>query len=135
MKLFALRENHLYQKAYAGGKRAGAKTITVYVLKDRHAARLKKENPQKQTLNRVGISASKKIGGAVQRNRAKRVIREAYRAVDKSFGIQKGYLIVLVAHQAATEVKMQDVYRDMQKCFARLEMLQKTETNERKDVL
>ena len=132
MKIFALRENHLFRKAYAGGKKAGSRSISVYVLKDKHAYRLKKENPEKKTLNRVGISASKKIGGAVRRNRAKRVIREAYRALEKNIGIRKGFLIVIVAHEAATEVKMQDVYRDMQSCLARLGMLRSSEEQEEK---
>ena len=86
MKFYAITENHLYRKAYKNGKRASARSISVYVLRDRHAALLKKQNPEKKTLNRIGISASKKIGGAVQRNRAKRVIREAYRQIDKETG-------------------------------------------------
>lgn len=78
MKFIAIGENHLYNKAYSKGKRAVSDSVAVYVLRDRHAALLKKQNPLKQTVNRIGISASKKIGGAVRRNRAKRVIREAY---------------------------------------------------------
>ena len=122
MKQIALRENHLYQKTYHAGQRAGARTVTVYVLRDKQANRLRRANPLKQTVNRVGISASKKIGGAVERNRAKRLIREAYRLLDKAFGVRRGYLIVLVAHESTAASKMQDVYRDMQKCLTRLDL-------------
>ena len=123
MKLHAIRENHLYLKAYRGGTRASARSVTVHVLRDKQANRLKKANPLKEKYNRVGITASKKIGGAVERNRAKRVIREAYRLLEKEPGVKKGFLVVIVAHESATVLKMQDVHRDMQKCFARLEML------------
>ena len=74
MKNIASTENHLYKKAYAGGKKAGGKLTVVYVLKDKKAYVLKKANPQKEYINRIGITVSKKIGGAVQRNRAKRVV-------------------------------------------------------------
>lgn len=79
MKLFPITENHLYQKAYKKGERAPSRSVCVYVLRDRAAEKIRKANPMGEYLNRVGISASKKIGGAVQRNRAKRVVREAYR--------------------------------------------------------
>ena len=123
MKQIAICENHLYQKAYTRGRRAAAKTICVYVLGDRRARALRAANPLKQAVNRVGISASKKIGGAVARNRAKRVIREAYRLTDAQIGIKKGYLVVIAARHAATETKMQDVMRDLQYCLRKLDML------------
>ena len=123
MKLIAIRENHLYRKAYSGGKRASSTTVAVYVLRDRRREALRRENPLKTTINRVGISASKKIGGAVARNRAKRVIREAYRAIDGGIGIKKGFLVVIAARDAATTCKMQDAKRDLQYCLARLDML------------
>ncbi len=133
MKFYAITENHLYRKAYKNGKRSSARSISVYVLRDRHAALLKKQNPEKKTLNRIGISASKKIGGAVQRNRAKRVIREAYRQIDKESGIRTGYLIVIVPRTECTVLKMQDVKRDLHYALAKSDLLVKAEKNGRND--
>ena len=124
MKLTAISENHLYRKAYQGGRRAAAASICVYVLRDKKSNQLKKAHPDKKVINRVGIAASKKIGGAVERNRAKRVIREAYRLTDASIGIKKGNLVVIAARNAATVYKMQDVMRDLQYCLKRLDMLE-----------
>ncbi len=130
MKQTAISENHLYRKAYQGGRRAAAASICVYVLRDKKANVLRKANPEKKQLNRVGIAASKKIGGAVERNRAKRVIREAYRLIEASIGIKKGNLVVIAARNPATVNKMQDVMRDLQSCLKRLDMLEKPENAE-----
>ena len=133
MKLTAIRENHLYRKAYQGGRRAAAATLCVYILRDKKSNSLKKAHPEKKLINRVGIAASKKLGGAVQRNRAKRVIREAYRLIDAGIGIKKGNLIVIAARNPSTVSKMQDVMRDLQYCLRRLDMLEKPENQDTAD--
>lgn len=123
LKQPGISENHLYRKAYAGGKSVVSRTVAVYVLRDRKSSALKKANPQKKKINRVGIAASKKLGGAVERNRAKRVVREAYRLTDTEIGVKKGFLLVINPRKAATACKMQDVRRDLQYCLKKLDLL------------
>lgn len=130
MKFYAISENHLYKKAYRSGNRRSSHTLTVYVLRDKASGLLKKRNPVKMTLNRIGISASKKIGGAVQRNRAKRVIREAYRMIDKAYGIKRGYLIVIVPKNECTVCSMKECQRDLFYCLRKLDMLKQKENAE-----
>ena len=76
MKHIAIGENHLYSKAYAKGKKFVAHNVIVYVLKDLKSEKLKNANPMKEHINRIGLTVSKKLGGAVVRNRVKRILRE-----------------------------------------------------------
>ncbi len=123
MKLFAIGENHLYQKAYTRGEKATSKTVVVYTLCDYAANRLQKANPTKERLNRVGLTVTKKIGGAVTRNRVKRILREGYRQTDAETKLKRGFLIVIVARDAAKTAKSQDIKRDIGDCMKRLGML------------
>ncbi|MBQ3791773.1 MAG: ribonuclease P protein component, partial [Clostridia bacterium] len=91
------------------------------------ADRIAAGTPDGSRVNRLGISASKKIGGAVERNRAKRVIREAYRQIDAEKTLKKGWLIVISARTPSTVLKMQEVRRDLKYCLYKADMIDGTE--------
>ena len=113
MKEFAIKENHLFVKAYTKGMRFSGKTVTVYVLRDYKAAKLKKENPQKKYLNRIGFTATTKLGNAVTRNRCKRIMRAAYRGILSERSLRTGNLIVISARGQAVGATSEEVKRDL----------------------
>ena len=123
MKNFAIKENHLYNKAYKRGKRSAGTYTVVYVLRDLKAYRVMLENPEKKYINRLGIAVSKKLGNAVTRNRAKRIIRAAYRSIEAE--LTTGFLVVISARNDIVGVKSTDVKRELETAFSRLDMYKK----------
>lgn len=128
MKETAIKENHLYLKAFRQGGRFVGKTVAVYVLKDYAAKRLMLANPEKKYLNRLGLSVTKKVGGAVGRNRAKRIIRAAYRQLVGKKTLKTGYLIVISARPEIAGKSSADVYTDLSFAFKKLDMYVKEQT-------
>ena len=129
MKEIAIKENHLYVKAYRKGDRFVGRYVAVYILRDYAAKKLCKENPQKQFLNRLGLSVTKKIGGAVERNRAKRIIRAAYDSMKDD--LKKGFLIVISAREAINGKKSTDVEKELQVAFSKLGLLASDQISEK----
>lgn len=128
MKETAIKENHLYLKAFRQGGRFVGRTVAVYVLKDYAAKRLMLAHPEKKYVNRVGLSVTKKVGGAVGRNRAKRIIRAAYRELIGKKPIKTGFLIVISAKPEIAGKSSRDVYADLARAMQKLEMYRKSET-------
>lgn len=65
---------------------------------------------------RFGVVASKRLGGAVRRNRAKRLLREAVRGASNRL-IRADLWIVLVAKQGILECSAEDVSRDLMRAM------------------
>ncbi len=125
MKNISVTENHLYKKVYTGGKKAFGKYTVVYVLKDLKARKLKKAHPQKLYVNRVGLTVSKKLGHAVQRNRVKRIIRAAFAQIEKETPLKKGNLIVIAGREPAVDATSSLLYEEMKEQFEKLSLLER----------
>ena len=80
-----LNKNKDFIRAYSKGKSFVSPVLVIYVIKNR----------EKNV--RIGITASKKIGNAVQRNRARRVIRESVRKIYPD--LSNGFDFVFVARK------------------------------------
>ena len=120
MKEFAIKENHLFVKAYTKGSKYVTPTVCVYVLRDYKANKIRKENPRKQFLNRIGFTATTKLGKAVTRNRCKRIMRAAYRSLVSKREIKTGNLIVIAARGQAVTASSRQVYDDLCVAFGKL---------------
>ena len=125
MKFRAICENHLYSKAYSKGKRAVTSALAVYVLPDYQARRLAKSHPQKKIVNRIGLTTSKSLGGAVVRSRARRVLREGLRLLEKDRPLKVGFLIVIAARHAASTAKSTQIRLQLEDAFTKLGMFEK----------
>ena len=124
MKFKAICENHLYSKAYSKGKRAVTSALAVYILPDYAARRLAKSHPEKKVMNRIGLTTSKALGGAVVRSRCRRIMREALRLIEKERPLKVGYLIVIAARHAAVNMKSTEIRVQLAEALTKLGMYQ-----------
>lgn len=84
-----LNRNADFQRLYRSGAFCSLGSALIYV------------RPNGLSCNRLGITAGKKVGNAVKRNRAKRIIRAAYTAAEPQLPI--GIDIVVVARHTLPE--------------------------------
>jgi len=96
-KVTVINKNFEFQRLYKRGTSVVCAYFVIY-------ARRNGTNS-----NRLGITASKKIGGAVQRNRARRRLKELYRT--NLHRLQKGFDIVIVARASAVTAEFDALLR------------------------
>ena len=105
MKYYRLKKQADFQKLFDKGKRAFSPSMTVLYRKS-----------EKTTM---GISIGKRHGKAVQRNRIKRLIREAFRA--EIGEVKENYAFVIVP-KVLDEYSLQ-TFRNHLKCIIKKEKL------------
>lgn len=102
-----VRKRAQFLEIQSGGQRVSGDCL-VFILRRRPAG-----SPL-----RLGITASRKIGGAVQRNRARRLIREAFRAVFTE--LPRALDIVVIVRRPLGDRKMQAILDEWQRALPRI---------------
>ena len=128
MKDLAIRENHLYRKAFQRGKRWSGRYVSVCVLKDLAARRIMLSRPDKRYVNRIGLSVPKREGGAVERNRVKRILRAGLQPINKEGNLKQGFLIVISTRAGIETQKSTAVEKELRYIFHKLDMFRAADT-------
>ena len=110
-----LKKSWEFQRAYKKGKKYWDAYFVIYVY-----------NTQLRQ-PRLGITVSKKVGKSVQRNRVKRLIREAFRML--KLELHQHYDIVVVGRHAACGLSVHQVRESLYKLFHRATILRKVKSD------
>ena len=108
-RYITVKENREFARAYRRGKSSVSPVLVTYALKT-------KGSPL-----RSGITTGKKIGNAVKRSRARRVIRASYFQLFDQ--LKPGYTLIFVARGKTPYVKSQVVYNAMRQHLITLGVL------------
>lgn len=119
MKILKLKENRDFRRAYNRGKSYVCPYFAVYIISNRRRN------------IRLGITAGKKIGNAVKRNRAKRVITAAFGTVYPF--ICGNYDFVIVARTRILKVKSTVVGENLFEIFSSAGVLSIAENEKNTD--
>ena len=106
----SLKRNYDFRTVYRNGKSFANKYLVMYVFPNDQV----KNN---QSINRLGITVSKKVGNSVVRHRFCRLVRESYRLHEEMFN--SGLDIVVVARTGAGNCS----YHDIESAFLHLSKL------------
>ena len=116
MKITKVKENRDFRRAYNKAKSYVSPFVVVYVMKNRNLG------------VRLGITTGKKIGKAVSRNRARRLITAAFRECLPKLSGNLDFIIV--ARARILTAKSTAVAESMMKLFKSAGILTSGECNE-----
>ena len=109
-----LNKNHEFRRLYKKGKSAGSSYVIVYCSRNN------------SPYNKLGITVSKKVGGAVERNRVRRRLKEIYRL--NELNILIGYNIVIVARVKSQIAQYSELEASVISLFKKLRIFAGTQT-------
>lgn len=113
MAYVTIRKRRDFLLASASGKKFITNSIILQMVKRGG------NHPVSPASVRVGFTVTKKMGGAVVRNRIKRRLREAARLVMAKYGIT-GYDYVIISRHKALTCNFSELQRDMEFAFTRI---------------
>ncbi len=104
----SIKENRVYRLMYNRAKSVVLRNIVVYA------------RPNGKTYNRLGLTSTKTVGKAVERNRSRRLMKEAYRLNEDK--IKSGFDFILVARTRCKDAVYSDVEKDLLTAFSKLSL-------------
>jgi len=107
LKKSVLRRKADFDRLYKKGESAGDRYVVVFAI------------PNGLEESRLAFLASKKVGKSVERNRARRLMKESYRLFSED--IPKGLDVVFIARNTINERKQDEVGRSMQSAWKKIE--------------
>ena len=111
LKKNVLRKKSDFDSIYNRGKSVGDRYLVLFYRKNN------------LPYNRTGFLASKKVGNSVQRNRARRLMKESYRHLEKS--LPMGYDFIIIARNTISGRKCMEVERSLMSAFRRTGVIKK----------
>jgi ribonuclease P protein component len=106
-----LTRNTDFRRLYKRGRSLIDRNVVIYFSKN------------KLGVNRVGFTVGKKIGGAVVRNRAKRLMRESFRLLEPR--LREGYDFVFVSRSRLPHLHRQAVDASFTRLLGGADLLKK----------
>lgn len=97
--VYTIKKEKDFKRIYSKGEYFISSALVTYVYKTRGSS------------IKYGVTASKKVGIAVKRNRARRLIKESFKKLSPD--IKPGYSFVFVARAYTCSKKCQDIYYNM----------------------
>jgi ribonuclease P protein component len=96
-----------FERVYRQGRSTANRHLVLYAFPNASSRR-----------PRLGLSVSRKVGGAVERNRVKRVLREAFARIEPT--LREGQDVVVVARPSAAELAERDGLRGVEEALGEL---------------
>ena len=109
LKKEILRKKSDFNRIYRKGRSIGEKYVVIFYLKN------------DLEYNRKTFLARKKVGNSVQRNRAKRLMKESFRYYEER--IPEGYDIILIARNTINGRKYEDVRKSFEKSLKKAKLI------------